>query len=330
MIVSDIHELTKGFYNGRLSMLPCGVITMPTRRQLIAGGATVSTAALAGCTLDFEFTTGGDENGENGEGENEEDEDYPFGIDEMLYTTERAEAFGDYNERTDGVFTGGESIYFYWEVSNVREANGDPIHLEYEIAGPDEEQLLSPEQEIEIPDLGDPPNDVFVSDGIDTAELEWYDPGDYSVDVTMTELATDESATASEPFTIESMRIDAIGFGDAETDEPHEHLLDDPVYNRGDENVYVVPQVLGAPVDTNGDATIEVTFNVENPGGDTWEPIVDSYTFEDAGYRVLMPTREYDTFDEDPVGEYEITVAIEEQITGEQYTDSMTATFELE
>ena len=60
-----------------------------------------------------------------------------------------------------------------------------------------------------------------------------------------------------------------------------------------------------------------------------WETSEPTYSWEDAGFQVLMPTREYQTFDDDPTGEYEVSIDVEEQITGEQYADSAEATFEL-
>ena len=281
---------------------------MVNRRELLAGGIAASTTALAGCTFDFEFGTGDPDNDDNGENQT-------FAIDEMRFTTERAQAFGDYDERSDGIFIGGEDVYFYWEVSNVRAANGDAIKLEYSITGPDGGEQLSPEQDISIDDLADSPRDVFVTDGIETADLELYEPGDYEVDVTMTELATDDTDTITESFTIEEVRIDNVVFGDAEADAPTENILDEPVYQRGEESVFIIPEVLGAPVDATGEAVLDVTFSVEDPDGTMWETSESTYVWEDAGFQVLMPTREYQTFDDDPTGEYEVSIDVEEQIT---------------
>jgi len=70
-------------------------VTMANRRELLAGGIAASTTALAGCTFDFEFGTGDPDNDDNGD---DNDENQTFAIDEMRFTTERAQAFGDYDE----------------------------------------------------------------------------------------------------------------------------------------------------------------------------------------------------------------------------------------
>lgn len=288
----------------------CGI--MIDRRELLAGGIAASTTALAGCTFDFEFGT--------------DDDDQTFAIDEMRFTTERAQAFGDYDERTDGIFTGGEHVYFYWELSNVRAANGDAIQLAYTITGPDGEERLSPEQDISIDDLSDSPADVFVTDGVETADLDWYESGDYEVDVTMTELATDDTDTITESFTIEEMRIDTVTFVEGQTREEK----DAPVYQRGEEYVQFDTEILGAQVDGDDSTELEITFDITDPNDDLWESDTVTQTWDDAGFRRLIYERDYETFDNDPVGEYEMEIHIEEQITGEQYADSTTVTFELE
>ena len=291
--------------------------------ELLAGGIAASTTALAGCTFDFEFGTGDPDNDDNGD---DNDENQTFAIDEMRFTTERAQAFGDYDERTDGIFTGGEDVYFYWELSNVREANGDAIQLEYSITGPDGEEQLSPEQDISIDDLSDSPADVFVTDGVETADLGWYEPGDYEVDVTMTELATDDTDTITESFTIEEMRIDAVTFVDEQTEEEK----DEPVYQRGEEYVQFNTDILGAPVDEDDSTELEISFDITDPEGEPWESDTVTQTWDDAGFQRLIYERGYETFDDDPVGEYEMDIHIEEQITGDQYADSTDVTFELE
>ena len=99
--------------------------------------------------------------------------------------------------------------------------------------------------------------------------------------------------------------------------------------HRIEESLWVLVAVRNAPTD-DGTASLDYTFEVETPDGTTWDPVVErNERWEDVdGSDVLSVWENFATYPEDPPGEYEIAIAVEDAFEGERLRTN--ETFRLE
>ena len=311
---------------------------MPTRRRVVLGGATAVTAlTLGGCLGSDESP---DENGESPEDENgdaeeetDRDEAHSFSVDRLEYTTERAVEYGEYSLQPNGVYRDGDIVWLYLEVSNVTPVSDGP-HLEstWEVVGPDGAVLTSFDESIEIAGrtFGEPPNEVYVTQGIDTSQLEVPESGEFTTTVTLTDTGSDETDEISGAFTLERFEFDSVVFTANEPEGVREYEEQpDATYAPGD-TVWLYVSVKNVPVDSAGTATLHYTFDVETPEGDTWESVPEREESWDRvrDAEILIIWEGFTTYEDDPTGEYELTITVDDQADGQQITT--TKTFVLE
>ena len=131
-------------------------------------------------------------------------------------------------------------------------------------------------------------------------------------------------STEEGPFAFETVAFTA---GQPEGYENYDEQSDS-TYPIG-ETVWILVAVENVPVDDDGTATLEYTFDVETPDGESWDRENREEQWEDVDTTdVLIIWEGFATFEEDPPGEYELTITVEEQSMGE--TIRTTETFTLE
>lgn len=126
------------------------------------------------------------------------------------------------------------------------------------------------------------------------------------------------------PFEFETV---AFTDGQPEGYEEYDEQPDN-TYTIG-ETVWILVAVHNVPTDEDGAATLEYTFDVETPDGGSWDKEDREERWEDVEPgNILIIWEGFSTFEEDPPGEYELTITVEEQAEGE--TIRTTETFTLE
>lgn len=69
----------------------------------------------------------------------------------------------------------------------------------------------------------------------------------------------------------------------------------------------------------SGKAILEYTFEVVPPTGEPWEPSQKINRWERVGDdEVLVYWREFIVYEDDPTGEYQVTITIEDRVEGRQ------------
>lgn len=303
---------------------------MATRRKfLVAGGSLVALSALSGCLGD------GDSNGDDGDADGDGDGDdgtedgngdpgdeYSLEVDRFVYTTERAREKGAYTERPEGAYREGEMIWIYIDVSNVTPVSEGPhLRTSWEVLGPDGEVLISAEEPVRFAEgsLGELPNEGFVTQGIDTSAFEIPETGEYTTKVTLTDVGSGESVELSRSVTVETFELAAVVFTDGEPRDVDDYdEKPDATYARG-EDVWLYTEVVNAPTDDSGKAVLEYTFEVVPPTGEPWEPSTKLNRWERVGEdEALIYWRGFTMYEDDPTGEYEVTLTIEDRVMGKQ------------
>lgn len=286
---------------------------MQTRRSLLAGGVAAGATALAGCSASFEF---GDE------------DPPPFAVDRLAFTSDRVEEYGGDDPRQGPTYTRGELIWMYVELANVTPEDEADIDLTVELFDPEGAIVAENDQAVSIDRLEEPPNEAFVTEGIDTAVLELADPGEYEVSVTVSERATGTVETVDGTVTLEQFSLPTIAFAATLPDDPSDDLREQPAatYDPG-EDVIVYTELEGAPIDRDRTARLTYTYEVTDPEGGRWETTTVDETDEDAGFKTLRQWQAFRTFPDDPAGEHRVTVSVEDRVLGA--TVESTDTFEL-
>lgn len=314
---------------------------MYTRRTfIVTTGSAATLAALSGCLDDEEEAE--TENGEDEPADDdtaddetdreERDDDHTFGVDRFVYTTSRVREHGQYTPQPDGTYAGGEMVWLYLELSNVSPVpDGPHLDTSWEVVGPDGAELASIEEGVEVPAerFEEPPNEVFVTQGIDTSVFENLTSGEYTTHVTLTDNGSGETVETSESFWLEIFEFDTVVFTDGEPsgfDEYEEKP--DATYDRG-EAVWLYLGVRNTPVDGAGTATLEYTFDVETPAGDRWDRITRTEEWERVqDDEILVIFEPFATYEDDPSGEYKMTITVEDQAHGNRLETIETFTLE--
>ena len=126
-------------------------------------------------------------------------------------------------------------------------------------------------------------------------------------------------------------RFERVVFSDANPEEYDSYqdvperttfVIDDPVW--------LLVVVRSAPTDDDGTAALAYTFRTTTPDGTTWEPVVERTEEWENVERTdnLVVWERFSTYPEDPPGEYETEITVED--TGGDHRLDRTATFELE
>lgn len=301
------------------------------RNALVAGGSLLALPALSGCLGDDATDdpddrdrddTDPDENGDPAD-DDEPVDDYEFGVGGIVYTTERARAFGEYTPHAEEVYRDGETIWLYLEVTNVTPPEedgpaGPDLDTEWALLGPDGEEIVSTEETARFPEdaIGALPNEGFVTQGIETAHIELPASGEYTVTATITDRRSGESIERSRPVTIRTLEFDAVVFTDGEPTGVDEYVeKPDATYAQG-EAVWVYTEVTNPPVDDSGKAVLEYIFEVEPPVGEPWEPIQTTNRWERVeDDEFLVYWRGFNMFEDDPTGPYEMTITVDDKVT---------------
>ena len=320
---------------------------MYTRRTfIVTTGSAATVAALSGCLDDEEEPetendaddpqdddpTDDETQDDDSEDRDDEPSEHTFGVDRFVYTTSRVRDYGNYTPQPDDTYAGGEMVWLYLELSNVSPVPGGP-HLDtsWQVVGPDGAELASIEEGVEVPDerYEEPPNEVFVTQGIDTSVFENLTSGEYTTHVTLTDNGSDETVEASESFRLEVFEFDSVVFTDGEPSGFEEYeKKPDATYERG-EDVWLYLGVRNTPVDGAGTATLEYTFDVETPAGDRWDRITRTEEWERVqDDEILVIFEPFRTFEDDPPGEYEMTITVEDQAHDNRLETAETFTLE--
>lgn len=96
----------------------------------------------------------------------------------------------------------------------------------------------------------------------------------------------------------------------------------DATYAAGDP-VWVYVEVANPPTDDDGTATLSYTYAVTAPDGEAWEPHEREETWEDAANVDVMVAQEFETFEDDPSGEYVLEVQVDAQATDEHREETV-------
>jgi len=245
-------------------------------------------------------------------------EQYTFDVQTFAFTTERARRFGEYTEQPDATFTGGEIVWIYVELSNVTPVGGPNLTIHVEFVSPDGEVLGSNEDVVDIPDgqLEALPNEAFVTEGIDTSAFNLPSSGEYTTNVSITDRRSGESVEVSRPVTLRLFEFDSVVFTDGEPEAFEEHeAKEGATYTAGEEDVWFYVAVRNAQVDDSGKAVLEYTFDVEAPDGSTWEQITRNERWErvEPG-KTLYYGQALATFEDDPLGTYELTITVRDKV----------------
>lgn len=320
---------------------------MLTRRTLIvAGGSLIGVTSLGGCSDDDgsdgdggddgsdaddappsddgSAVDGGDDTSDTDDGSTDGDDDgtaYTFGVEEFVYTTKRVRTLGEYTPQPNTTYRDGEMIWVYIEVSNVpKETTGPHLDTEWTFRGPDGEEILATEESVRIPEetLEERPNEAFLTQGVDTSYFETPRSGEYTLDVTVTELETGERVDLSRTVRIRKFEFAAVALAaDQPTGFDEYTPQPDATYDRGDD-VWVYLEVINPPLDDTGAASLSYTLDVEQPDGSMWDPVEGGRRFEDVQMDDILAFWEgIQTAEDDPVGEYELTITVESRARGE-------------
>lgn len=123
------------------------------------------------------------------------------------------------------------------------------------------------------------------------------------------------TASSGGDFDFESITFAA---GEPQNHETYEEAPN-RTYRVGD-TVWVVVEVANVPTDDSDTARLEYVFETETPDGDTWEPVHErEESWDDVGEsEILIVWDGFQTYEDDPDGEYEMTITVEDQVDGER------------
>lgn len=308
---------------------------MATRRTLITrGGIFVGLGVLAGCLGDDPPDDDGEPE-EDPTDDEEPDEDpepeHTFEADRLVLTAEQAQGYGEYTTQPGETYRDGETIWVYLEVSNVTPGDGPHLDVTWELQTPGGVALESIDETVTVPDapVDEPPNETFLTQRFDTSEFTVPSPGEYTLWVELTDRESGETVEITDSVTLVEFEFDTVVFTESEPagfDDYDENP--DATYARG-EPVWFYVSVANTPVDSAGTASLEYTFEVETPEGEQWDPIERTEEWERVRPDdILVVWDSFATYEGDPVGEYELTVTVEEQTHEERLR--RTETFALE
>ncbi|MDR5673973.1 hypothetical protein AArcCO_1299 [Halalkaliarchaeum sp. AArc-CO] len=304
---------------------------MNTRRAFVVkGGVVVGATVGAGCLSDPAGDPEAEEPEDNGPEEDEERP--PFSIDRFAFTSTRAEGHGEYTAQPDDRYEVGEMVWVYLEASNVSPDADEPqLDSQWTILAPDGTELAAIEEPISIPQatLGELPNEVYVTQGFDTGKLDVPEAGEYTLEVTLTDRESDQTASISRPFRLVQFEFERVVFTDGEPDGMDDY---DPqpndTYAVGD-TIWLLVRVHHVPVDSAGTARLVYTFEIDAPDGSTWDVDDREEHWERVGeHHILAIWEAISTFEDDPPGEYELTLTVEDQVHGEAIRTTETFTLE--
>ena len=116
---------------------------------------------------------------------------------------------------------------------------------------------------------------------------------------------------------------------DPDTHESYDDVSDErtlPI----DEPFWVLVVVEYVPTGENGTASLEYTFRIETPDGSAWDPVRErSEQWDDVEPSdLLIIWEKFSTFPEDTPGEYEMRLAVEDQVEGERLRTDESFTLE--
>lgn len=300
---------------------------MVTRRRLLVQGASViAGATLAGCLGETDSPE------ENADGDDTTDQAaHSFTDEQFVYTTRRARRLGEYTPHPDETYLDREKIWIYIEVSNVTPVDSGP-HLDttWELLTPSGEVVVSTEEAVTVQgdSLSAVPNEAFVTQGIDTTKFEIPTSGEYTVRVTLTDRGSGETVELSRSLTIRKFEFETVAFTDGQPSFDDYDRKPDRTYARG-EDVWVYTEVVNTPVDSSGRATLVYQLEVETPEGDTWR--LDDTTEEWERVQadeLLVYSRAFETYEDDPAGEYILTLTVTDRTGGKRIQTTETFTLE--
>ncbi|MFQ3294026.1 MAG: hypothetical protein ACI8VE_001094 [Natrialbaceae archaeon] len=98
-------------------------------------------------------------------------------------------------------------------------------------------------------------------------------------------------------------------------------------YQRG-EDVWVYLELGYPPTTEDGIAKLTFTFDIETPYGNTWEPVVSKKRWEDADGSILIFWQGLETSAEDELGEYQLSITVDDRVDGEQLSTAETFVLE--
>jgi hypothetical protein len=208
--------------------------------------------------------------------------------------------------------------------------SGPHLDTTWELRGPDGSVVVSAEQAVTIPEgsLGALPNEAFVTQGIDTSAVEIPTAGEYTLDVTLTDRGSGETVELSRSLTIRKFEFETVAFTAGEPSVDDYERQPNRTYARG-ETVWAYTEVVDAPVDDAGRATLVYQFDVETPDGEEWRLDDATETWERVQQDdVLVFSRGIETYEDDPTGEYSLTISVTDKTTGRRIQRSTTFTLE--
>ena len=329
---------------------------MVTRRRFVlAGGGVVMLPALAGCLedgtesdddgTDTEDPDGdnddrddtnreGDDGGDAGdrdEADGDDQEEHTFGVDQFVYTTERVRRYGEFTEQPEETYRESEMVWMYIELANVTPvAEGPHLDTTWEFVAPDGEVLGSTNESIRIPAEPESlPNETFVTQGVEPSVFDLDSSGEYTNNVSITDLGSGETVELSKPVTVRRFEIESVVFTDGEPEDfAEQEAKADATYAAGEE-VWFYVDVGNAPTDDSGKAVLDYTFEVETPDGTTWDPIQRTERWNRVEKDdILQYATALHTYEDDQSGTYELSITVEDKVDGLE--TGTTATFALD
>lgn len=127
---------------------------------------------------------------------------------------------------------------------------------------------------------------------------------------------TDDEGRASLEYTF---RTDTPVFTDGEPRDVDDYEEKPAATYASGEYVWLYTEVVNAPTDDSGKATLEYTFEVVPPTGEPWEPSQKINRWERVqDDEALIYWREFTMYEDDPKGAYEVTLTIEDRVSGRQ------------
>lgn len=293
--------------------------TLTRRRLLIHGTSIAGGAVLAGCL------------GDDGGSGDDAPAEHHFGVERFEFTTRRARRIGEYTPQPAATYRERDTVWIYVEVSNVTPvASGPELDSFWEFVGPGGEVLVSSEEPLTFQEgtLGEVPNEGFVTQGIHLTTVDPLTSGEYTVRLTLTERASGEVVEQSHSVSIHVFEFETVAFAQGEPSGDGYDPAPDRTYARGEE-VWVYTRVAHAPVDDSGSATLVYQFDVEAPDGETWAVADATEEWERVqDDDLLVYAKAFRTYDDDPAGEYSMTITVSDGNGGDRI--ETTETFSLE
>lgn len=297
-------------------------MSRPTRRHLLAAGASVAAASAAGCTFDFDFDLGdtpeddpADAEPDDEQADPEDDESVTeMGLTTVEYTTDRATGFGEYTTQPDAAYDIDTMVWLYIELENVTPREGPELDTEWTVTGPTGEEVASVSDSVAVDRLEPLPNEAFLTQGLN-ADVFAGPPGEYTLTVRVEDIDSGVERVATTTFTLVGFGFYTVTMTDGEPQDIDQYDEQTTPYERGDQ-VWVYIETAGHEVDDTDTARLTYDIAVTDPDGNTWATAEDEEVWDNAAGLYLAVWQGFETEADDAAGEYTVDVSVKDVIGG--------------